>query len=97
MHYPTAKRFWRSTLPLCALLTLTACASAPQVVYRDRIVEVPTPVRAPLPANLTADCAPAVTVVPAGTMPLAAVLTRLTAVEDALLACRLQLKAIREI
>ena len=76
---------------------LQACASAPRVVYRDRIVEVPTPVRAPLPAALTADCAPGADVGAAGPLPLAAVLRRLTAVEEALWECRIRLKALRDL
>ena len=80
--------------PPFALALLTGCASAPQVVYRDRPISVPVPVVRPLPAELTADCPPAGGVAP-GALTVGAVLTRLADVEDALAKCRGQLAQIR--
>ena len=76
---------------------LTACASGPRVVYQDRLIEVPVPVRAPLDAALTADCPPATDIAPAGPLPVADALRRLAAVEDALLECRLRLLTLRNL
>lgn len=97
MRNLTAPRCWRSTLAACALLSLTACASAPpQVVFKDRVVEVPVPVVQPIPGRLTEDCVPA-TNVGAGPVTVGAALDRLAAVEDALAACRGRLAEIRSV
>ena len=55
---------------------------------------MPVPVVAPLPADLVADCPPAVGV-PAGPVTVGAALSRLAAVEDALAECRGALAEIR--
>ncbi len=81
---------------LCALAILTACAPAP-VVYRDRLVEVPVAVRAPLDAALTADCVPKADVPAEGAVTVDDALDRLAAVEEALIQCRAQLGEIRKI
>lgn len=93
MRYPTARPFWRLTLPLCALLTLNACGTQPRIV--DRVVKVPVPVRAPLDPRLTADCPPDADAPPTGPLPVAEVLRRLDSVEAALAACRARLEQLR--
>lgn len=93
MQYPIAGPYWRLTLPLCALLMLGACGTQP--VYRDRTVEVPVPVRAPLDPRLTADCPPDAEVASEGPLPVSAALRRLDAVEAALAKCRGQLEQLR--
>lgn len=75
---------------------LTACGTAP-IVYRDRLVEVPVAVRAPLDARLTADCPPQEPLPQSGPLPVAKALERLAAVEEALIQCRTQLDEIRKI
>ena len=74
---------------------LSACGQ--RVVYRDREVQVPVPVRAPLDARLTADCVPDVEVPPSGSLPIADVLRRLDAVEMALGQCRAQVRELRSV
>lgn len=96
MNSLDAQVCWRLTLLLCALLVLSACGNAPQVVYRDRAVEVPVPVVQPLDPRLTADC-PARTDVPqTGPLTVRQALDRLAAVEDALATCRNQVAVMRE-
>lgn len=77
---------WILVLPV--LVTLSACASGPDVVFQDRIVEKPVPVVQPIDARLTADCVPATSVPADGALTLRAVLERLEAVEFALDLCR---------
>lgn len=96
MQNRNARRPWTSIWAACALLTLQGCASE-RIVYRDRLVEVPIPVRAPVEPALTADTPPAFDVPADGPLPFSVVLRRLSAVEDALLTCRSRLQAIREL
>lgn len=81
---------------MLALISLQACGHAP-VVYKDRVVEIPVAVRAPLDARLTADCEPAAHVPAEGSVTVADALARLAAVEEALIQCRAQLGEIRKI
>ena len=74
---------------------LSACGQ--RVVYRDREVQVPVPVRAPLDPRLTADCVPDAEVPPTGPLPVADVLRRLDAVEMALGQCRAQVGELRSV
>jgi hypothetical protein len=96
MNFPHAKSFFK-LICLCALVTLQACASEPRVLYKDRVVEVPLPVRTPLDPRLTVDCEPRNDPPMTGALPVSAVLDRLAAVEDALEVCRLQLEALRNL
>lgn len=97
MRYPDALLSLRSTLPLSVLLMLTACAGGPPpVVYRDRTVEIPTPVVEKLPESLTADCQPDYELPAGGALPVSALLSRLSSVEDALATCRYRLAQIRQ-
>ena len=72
------------------LLWLASCAT---VVDKPRVVTVNVPVAAPLPAELTQDCAPAPLV---GTT-VGAALDRLASVEGALKDCRERMAALRQI
>jgi len=95
MHSPTVKPF--SALILAsALAMLTGCASAP-VLYQDRTIEVPVPVRTPIDPRLTLDCEPRFDVSSTGPLPVETVLRRLAAVEEALAVCRGQLTELRSI
>jgi len=95
VRFPTAKSFWLPTFG-SALVTLAGCSSAP-IVYKDRLIEVPVPVREQLDARLTQDCAPSYKPPRTGTLPVSAALDRLAAVEEALAKCRAQLQEIRTI
>jgi hypothetical protein len=84
-----------SLLLVCALAISMGCSSAPTtVVYKDRVVKVPQPIRAPVDYRLTQDCPPRFD------LPLSPTVEdswkRLGAVEEALILCRKQLKEIRE-
>lgn len=79
-----------------ALLLLTACASEPTVVYRDRLVDRPVPVQGKIDPRLTADCAPTYELGLAEKVTVDAALRRLESVEDALYLCRLQLEKLRQ-
>lgn len=96
MKFLPAKSFFR-LICLCALVTLQACASEPRVLYKDRVVEVPLPVRTPIDPRLVADCEPRSDPPQTGPLPVRAALDRLAAVEDALEVCRLQLEALRKL
>ena len=67
------------------------------MVYRDREVEVPLPVRAPLDARLIADCEPGYAIPPNAVVTLDVVLRRLASVEDSLFLCRVQLEKLRQL
>ena len=95
MHqFRNLRPFWLT----CAAISfgLVGCAG-PRIVYRDRTISVPVPVRAPLDPRLTADCVPDVEVPPTGPLPVADVLRRLDAVEMALGQCRAQVGELRSI
>ena len=92
----SALRYSAAILAPCALALLTACASAPSVVYKDRVVEVPAPVLTPIDPRLIADTPPRSGVPAEGPMSVGAALERLSAVEDSLHQCRVQLKALRD-
>lgn len=96
MKSPHVKSFF-TLISLLALATLTGCASEPPVVYRDRLVEVPLPVRAKIDPQLVADCEPRYDPPQAGPLPVDSALQRLAAVEDALEMCRQQLEALRQV
>ncbi len=74
------------------------CDTTPQIVYKDRIVEVPGP---PVPAHidpeLIKDCQPSTEVPTDGPLPLSSVLDRLSAVEDALKLCRDHAEKLRNV
>lgn len=96
MTFPHAKSF-STLISLLALATLAGCASEPVVVYKDRLVEVPLPVRTPPDPRLVADCEPRYDPPQTGPLPVASALERLAAVEDALEMCRQQLEALRQL
>lgn len=75
-------------LPLLVLGTLSACASGPPVVWRDRIVPKPVPVVQPIDPRLTEDCPPSTSVPAQGPLTVRQALERLEAVEFALDLCR---------
>src|SRR5690606_30746304 len=60
-----------------ALGTLLGCATEPPVVYKDRVVEVPLPVRTPIDPRLTVDCEPRYDPPMSGPLPVDAALERL--------------------
>lgn len=96
MKFPLAKLCSVAIL-VFALGTLLGCATEPPVVYKDRVVEVPLPVRTPIDPRLTVDCEPRYDPPMSGPLPVDAALERLAAVEDALEMCRMQLEALRNL
>lgn len=76
------------------LALLGACASAPRIIDRPRVVEIKVPTVVPLDSALTADCVPAYQYGEKVTVD--DVISRLMAVEDALAQCRGQLDKIRQ-
>lgn len=96
VKFPPAKSFCM-LISLLALVMLTGCANEPTVVYKDRLVEVPLPVRTPLDSRLVADCEPRYDPPQTGPLPVDSALQRLAAVEDALEMCRQQLEALRQL
>ena len=78
------------------LLWLTACASEPTVVYRDRLVDRPVPVQGKIDPRLTADCSPAYEIGLSEPITVDVLLRRLESVEEALWMCRLQLEKLRQ-
>jgi hypothetical protein len=89
-----ATRYWRLTLALCAVLSLTSCASTPQVVERVRTVTVEVPVVQPIPASLTRDCPPAHSY--GERITVDDIVSRVVALEEALSVCRDQLSRLRK-
>ena len=81
-------------LLLCALVFSMGCSSGPTVVYKDRVVKVPQPVRAPVDYRLTEDCPPRFDLPQNPTVEDS--WKRLGAVEEALTLCRKQLSEIRQ-
>lgn len=78
----------------CVLVLLSRCASAPTVVYKDRVVTVPQPILVQPDPRLTADCPPQVSL-PASPK-VRNMRDRLGAVETALADCRNRMKELRE-
>lgn len=66
------------------------------MIYQDREVRVPVPVRGTLPPELLADCPPDYVIPAEGPLTVGDVLNRLEAVETALMLCRGQLSKLRE-
>lgn len=97
MRVNPVPRCWLLTwqLPVLPMLMLYGCASEPQVVFRDRPVEVPVAVVKPLPERLTRDCAPKTQVPYNGALTVADLLERLAAVEDSNALCWGQITEIR--
>lgn len=58
------------------------------MVYKDRVVEVPTPVVQPVDPRLLGDCAPVISLPGTGALTINDLLERLGAVEFALDLCR---------
>lgn len=94
MPYPRVKPCCVAISLLSVLGGLPGCAN---VRYKDRVTEVPVPVRVPVDPRLTADCAPRFDVPGAGPLTLFDVLSRLAAAEEALQQCRNQLNEIRNL
>lgn len=92
MKFPRALPCWVLLL-LSAPAILTACTSAP-VVYKDRVVTVPQPIRTPVDPRLTEDCSPRFDLPSKPTVEDS--WKRLAAVEESLTQCRKQLSEIRD-
>lgn len=96
MKTPTALRCLLLISPACVLPLLQACETVPEVVYRDRPVEVPVPVVQKFPDRLTRDCPPDFQIPISGPLTVDDAQKRLASVEFALATCRMQLWEIRE-
>lgn len=84
-------------LTMFATTFLAGCASQPTILYKDRIVEVPLPVRAPIDPRLVTDCEPRYDLPPSGSLLVGDALKRLAAVEEALTLCRSRLEQLRKL
>lgn len=97
MLYQNARVCLLWTLLGLVLATLSGCASGPRVIYKDRLIQVPTPVIQPLDPRLTEDCTPASSVPMSGALTVRDILDRLEAVEYALARCNNDKAEIRKV
>lgn len=97
MKTQTVRRCSPWILLASALPLLQACETVPEVVYRDRPVEVPVPVVQKLPDRLTRDCPPDFQIPMSGALTVDDSNKRLASLEDALVTCRMQLWEIRNL
>ena len=88
MRDRTVRISCRPILLLPVLGLLQACMSGPDVIYKERVVKVPTPVIQPVDPRLTADCVPSFDVPATGPITVRDLVNRLEAVEFALEVCR---------